>query len=319
MKTGFKWLMERTITRNECLSIVSGGGGVGKTYFIAMVLKLELPSLRVSTPCAKMPLYTAKIIQVIKRGTQFLQKSSFYVLTNEEYTKMMIKSGKESISSLPSKSWKQKMAASLKSVVKPHTQTASEADKHLYTVMCVGVDDVQSLDGKLLGRIIDIGGQPQFLELPRFISGMSVGIVVIDLSQDLTGYPIIYFYGEDCKPVGEGVPSNLTNEQLFRLFLQMIVSQSSGNKDVKVIIVGTHRDVEYKSNESRETKEGKLQQIIASFQLKKNIIYTDETLNNVIFAVNAKTPEDEDRGITRNIMDMIMDDEHAETRDIPLK
>ena len=28
---------------------------------------------------------------------------------------------------------------------------------------------------------------------------------------------------------------------------------------------------------------------------------------------------DEDRGISQNIMDMIMDDEHAETRDIPLK
>ena len=132
-------------------------------HFIAMVLELELPSLRVSTPCAKMPLYTAKIIQVIKRGTQFLQKSSFYVLTNEEYTKMIIKSGKESISSLPSKSWKQKMAASLKTVVKPHTQTASEVDKHLCTVMCVGADDVESLDGKLLGRIIDIGGQPSVL------------------------------------------------------------------------------------------------------------------------------------------------------------
>ena len=148
---------------------------------------------------------------------------------------------------------------------------------------------------------------------------MSFGIVMTDLSQDLTDYPIIYFYGEDGKSVGEAVPSNMTNEQLFRLFLQMIVSQSSGIKDVKVIIVGTHRDVEYKSNESRETKEGKLQEIIASFQLEKNIIYTDETHNNVIFAVNAKTPEDEDRVISRNIMDVIMYEEHAETRCIPLK
>ena len=294
---------------------------MGKTHFIAMVLELELPSLRVSTPCAKIPLYTSKIMRVMKRGTQVLQKSTSYdVLTDERYTKMMIKSGKESTSSLPPKSWKQKMTASAKSVVRPSTRITSEVDKHLFVVMSVGADDVESLDGRLLGRIIDIGGQPQFLELlPRFISGMSVGIVVIDLSQDLTEYPIIYFYGEDGKPVGEGVVSNLTNEQLFRLFLQMIVSQSTVNKDVKVIIVGTHRDVEYQSKESRETKESKLQEIIGSFQLEKYIIYTDETHNNVIFAINAKTPEDADRGICRNIMDVIMDEEYAETRCIPLK
>ena len=321
MKTEFKRLMERTTTRNECLSVVSGGGGVGKTHFIATVLELELPSLRVSTPCAKIPLYTSKIMRVMKRGTQVLPNSTSYdILTDERYTKMMIKSGKESTSSLPSKSWKQKMTASAKSVVRPHTRTTSEVDKHLCVVMSVGADDVESLDGRLLGRIIDIGGQPQFLELlPRFISDMSVGIVVIDLSQDLTEYPIIYFYGEDGKPVGEGVVSNLTNEQLFRLFLQMIVSQLTENKDVKVIIVGTHRDVEYQSKESRGTKERKLQEIIGSFQLEKYIIYTDETHNNVIFAINAKNPEDEDRGICRNIMDVIMDEEYAETRCIPLK
>ena len=84
-----------------------------------MFLELKPPSLRVSTPCAKMPLYTAKIIQVTKTSTQVLQKStSFYVLTDEL---MMIKSGKESTSSLPSKSWKQKMTASAKSVVRPRT------------------------------------------------------------------------------------------------------------------------------------------------------------------------------------------------------
>ena len=30
MKTVFNRLMKRTTTRNECLSVVSGGGGVGK-------------------------------------------------------------------------------------------------------------------------------------------------------------------------------------------------------------------------------------------------------------------------------------------------
>ena len=206
----------------------------------------------------------------------------------------------------------------MKNKVRP--PTFSEVDKNLCTIMCVAAGNVESLDGKILGRIIDIGGQPQFLELlPRFISGMSVGIVVTDLSQDLTDYPIIYFYGEDGKPVGEGVSSNLTNEQLFRLFLQMIVSQSAGNNNVKVIIVGTHKDVEHESKDSRESKEGKLQEMIASFQLEKSVIYTDETHSRVIFAVNAKTPEDEDRAVSRKIMNVIMDEEHAKSVCIPLK
>ena len=180
---------------------------------------------------------------------------------------MMIKSGQQSSSSI---SWRRNLSLSVKNIVRVPNRTVSLVDKHFCRIMYFGVDDVESLHGKVLGRIIDIGGQPQFLELlPRFITGMSTGIVVIDLSQDLTDYPIIYFYGEDGNPVGEGVRSNLTNEHLFRLFLQMIVSQSMSSSNIRVIIVGTHRDVEYESRESRECKEGKLKEIIASFHLER--------------------------------------------------
>ena len=304
--------MQKTTTCEESLTIVSGGVGVGKTHFIAMALELEAPSLQASHPRAEMlSLYTAKNIQITRKSVDDPKESAnFQVLTDEIYTKMMIKSG---LINTSLKEFTSKM-----NKVRPHT--LSEVDKHLCTIMCAAAENVESLDGKILGRIIDIGGQPQFFELlPRFINRMSVGIVIINLSQDLTDYPIVYFYGEDGKPVGEGVPSNLTNEHFFRLFLLMVVSQSSGNKNVKVIIVGTHRDVEYMSNESRESKEGKLQEIIASFQCEKSIIYTDETHSRVIFAVNAKTPTDEDRAISRKIMDVIMDEEHAEYICIPLK
>ena len=103
------------------------------------------------------------------------------------------------------------MLTSVKHKVPP---TLSEVDKHLCIIKSVAAGNVESLDGNILGQIADSDGQPQFLELlPRFIGGMSVGIVMIDLSQDLTDYPIIYFYGEDGKPVGDGVSSNLTNDQ----------------------------------------------------------------------------------------------------------
>ena len=76
--------------------------------------------------------------------------------------------------------------------------------------------------------------------------GISLCIVVIDLSQGLDNHPISYFYGEDGKSVGKGIRSNLTNEQSVRMFLQIIVSQSTEQRNIKVMIVGTHRDVEYK-------------------------------------------------------------------------
>ena len=183
-----------------------------------------------------------------------------------------------------------------------------------------GLEYVETLDGKVLGRIIDIGGQPQLLEiLPRFISGTSLGIVVTDLSQDLAHYPISYFYGEDGRSVGEGVKSNLTNEQIIRVFLQMIVSQSNEHKRVKIMIVGTHRDVEQKSKETRSKKEKKLKNIIATFRLEDNVIYTDETHTKVIFAVNALHPEDQDHAIGRKIMEETLNEKNAECVSIAIK
>ena len=87
--------MQKTITHKENLSLVSGGGGVGKSHFIAAALELETPSLRVSTPCAKMPsLYTAKNHQVTKKGiTDGKESTAFEVLTDKKYTKMMVESG----------------------------------------------------------------------------------------------------------------------------------------------------------------------------------------------------------------------------------
>ena len=104
--------MQKTTTHKESLSLVSGGGGVGKSHFIAAALELEPPSLRVSTPCAKMPsLYTAKNHQVTKKSiTDGKESTAFKVLTDKKYTKKMIESYTSSDTSLSLK----KMFISLK-------------------------------------------------------------------------------------------------------------------------------------------------------------------------------------------------------------
>ena len=95
--------------------------------------------------------------------------------------------------------------------------------------------------------IADCGGQPQFLEMLSKVTWKNVdfAIVVIDLCLSLNAYPTNYYYSEEGKSVGVGVPSPLTNEQVLRLFLRMIASQSQGDRPpVKFAIVGTHRDLE---------------------------------------------------------------------------
>ena len=103
------------------------------------------------------------------------------------------------------------------------------------------------------------------------------------------------------------------------MFLQTIVSQSNEQRNIKVMIVGTHRDIEYKCWESRSNKEQKLKDIITSFGLQKKVIYTDKTLSRLIFAVNALHPKDQDCAIGQNIMDFILNENDAEDVSIPLK
>ena len=310
---GLEKTMQKTVNHLENISLVVGGGGVGKTHLVALSLKLKPPSLRISTACADIPPFVLTNIQV-HQGM-----SSCEVLTEEMYSRMMMKSGKED------KSCSSPDSIQLKSPIPSSKNPSSQ--KHTYRgvdtellVACRNLEDVKSLDKKVLGRIIDIGGQPQLLELlPRFISGISLGVVVTDLSQDLADYPISYFYTDDGKSVGKGIKSSLTNEQIIRVFLQMIASQSTMQKKVKVMIVGTHKDVEHKCKETRKKKEEKLKDIVTTFGLEKNIIYTDKTYTNIIFAVNALNPGEEDHAIGRKIMEETINETHAQVISIPLK
>ena len=303
--------MRKTVDHLENISLIVGGGGVGKTHLVALSLKLEPPSLRISTPCADIPPFVLMNIQV-HQGVV-----SYEVLTEKMYSTMMMKSGKEDKSCLSPDSVQTKSPIPSSKNPSSKKYMYSEVDMQL---MAADLKDVKSLDNKVLGRIIDIGGQPQLLELlPRFINGISLGVVVTDLSQDLADYPISYFYGDDGKSVGKGIKSSLTNEQIIRVFLQMIVSQSTKQRKIKVMIVGTHKDVEYKSIETREKKEKRLKDIVTTFGLEKNIIYTDETHANIIFAVNALHPKEEDHVIGQKIMEETMSEKNAQIISIPIK
>ena len=116
----------------------------------------------------------------------------------------------------------------------------------------------------MTGYIIDSGGQIEFLEvLPAFLQHTSVCLFVTKLSEKLSECPKIEYY-EAGKPVGEP-----TLCQMLMCCVQTIQTQSidlgsgtnkgtkqdgSTNKGSKLVMVGTHRDLQGQCSESTEEK-----------------------------------------------------------------
>lgn len=153
----------------------------------------------------------------------------------------------------------------------------------------------------------------------RFIENLSLGILVNDLSLRLDDYPLTYYYNAHGKSVGEGVRSLLTNEQVIRLCLRMIASQRQGSRQVRLVFVGTHRDLEDKCTQSRKEKNRRLKEMVESFGLEDCVIYRNRQFEELIFAVNAKYPEAVDRQTIGDLRELMMDESAAnDSSQLPL-
>ena len=291
-------------------SVILGFAGAGKTHTLALLLHNQPPSKRVSTPCFKPPVRSIGL----RRFKKSPSSESYTEISRKEYSQRMMRSGKDALSKIV------KPVEVTLHERKDLGQNVSREVKGNLLRDSLLAENVEPLIDEVVAEITDSGGQPQFLEiLPRFINGLNVAIVVTNLSERLDECPTSYFYGKDGELVGEGEPSKITNEQMLRQFLQMVVSQCSGSRQIKFIIVGTHRDLEDKCNETREEKERKLLNMVRSFDLSDNVVYADHKGEKLIFAVNAKDPSEADYEMGRKVMELVMDEDGAETINIPLK
>ena len=206
--------------------------------------------MHVSTSCAETPMRAMGLRRFKEDGVSSKVYSEF---DSKTYSQMMMKSGKDILSSVVQKKgimgkWKK----IIKKKKKVSDLTEIVEDGLIDTLSTPLADSVKPLIDEFMVEMIDSGGQPQFLEiLPRFISGIDLAIVVTNLSESLDQYPISYFYGKDGKSVGEGEPSKLTNELMLRQFLQMVVSYTQEKRQILFIIVGTHRDLEHTCKKTR--------------------------------------------------------------------
>ena len=311
------------MTMKRKMAVILGFAGSGKSHTLALLLGKKLSSKRVSTSCAETPIRAIGL----RRFKEDVPSKVYSELDPKTYSQMMMKSGKDVLCSVDMTAkdvQKKGITVKLKKIIKKKKKVSDLTqiieDGLIDTLSTPLADFVKPLIDEFVVEMIDSGGQPQFLEiLPRFIGGLDLAIVVTNLSERLDQCPISYFYGKDGKPVGKGVPSKLTNEQMLRQFLQMVVSYTKEKRQIRFIFVGTHRDLEHKCRETREDRERALSEMVRSLGLRDNAIYSDHEGKKLIFAINAKDPEEDDYRMGQKIMEVVMDDDGAEIITIPVK
>ena len=185
---------------------------------------------------------------------------------------------------------------------------------------CPETEDPISYIHKLL--ISDCGGQPQFHEvLPIFLKKMSMIIFVFKLSEDLSSRPMIEYYEED-KFLGTPYESDHTTEQLIQQGLRSLhthrSSKDKGGDAPKIVVLGTHEDQEHKCDESRETKNRKLRDMLLP-TFKKEIIYYEPGTGQILFPMNAKTPGRKEEDMAQAIRSKFSRENRSDKRQLPLQ
>ena len=171
-------------------------------------------------------------------------------------------------------------------------------------------------------EMIDCGGLPQFHDiLPVFLRHLDFYVFVFRLCDQLDSQPLVEFY-VDGKPVGVPIESSQTMEQLLQHCARSIhtYGSTSGSEGgyPKIMVLGTHADLEWKSEESREQKNKKILSLLLP-NLEEQIIYHDVPSKQVVFPLNTLNPGREEERNIKKIRDILFRSSSVPPVDIPLR
>ena len=142
---------------------------------------------------------------------------------------------------------------------------------------------------------LDSGGQPQFHEVvAAFSHNVSLVLVFIKLNEHLDALCTNAFTDEEGKWFTERCPSLLTNEQMVVQFVHTMMCKpvaGSEGMHTRFMVIGTHRDLMHECEETLAQKNKRLKELLLPV-LKENVIKNG---NDIIFAVNAKNPDENDK------------------------
>ena len=157
-------------------------------------------------------------------------------------------------------------------------------------------------------HFIDSGGQPQFHEvLPAFIRNTTATVFVMKLSERLDEHPTIEYYDDNGELCGKPYRYALRNDQMLQHCIRTVRSQPSTRegKCSKVVLVGTHRDLECLCSESRAEKNHKLIDMLKPV-LQDQLVYY-RPFSEVIFPLNAKNADEQDHEVCALIRKQVED------------
>ena len=175
-------------------------------------------------------------------------------------------------------------------------------------------------------RLLDSGGQPQFHEVVSIVLPAVTAIVsVFKLSESLGVHGEVVFY-KDGVQANDPYKSYLTNEQVIRHDLLAIhsVASHSGTEEIpSLAFVGTFLDQQNACpEETPDQKDEKIQSMITEIlpeQMQQSVISNSESLRQVTFRVNTRTPSDEDYETAGRLKRALMSRSQVKSRNLPLK
>ena len=164
----------------------------------------------------------------------------------------------------------------------------------------------------------DSGGQPQFHEVvAAFSHNVSLVLVFIKLNERLDALCTNAFTDEEGKWFTEQCPSLLTNEQMVVQFVHTMMCKpvaGSEGMHTRFMVVGTHRDLMHECEETLTEKNERLASLLLP-ALEENLIMNGD---DIIFAVNAKNPDENDEKCFDLIREKVADLSRALDVDTPI-
>ena len=174
--------------------------------------------------------------------------------------------------------------------------TIDQAKAKLIQLVQSGTASHRLMDMELI-YLIDTGGQQSFWDLiPIFARDTSATLFVHRLCDTLDEYPLnnLFHVGEQ---VGLSQRATLTTAQAFKTMLQSLHQEEEARQErrqSKIITIGTHRDLAGDCTETLEEKNKKFSAIVPD-HLQSHVVYRNEGLKEIVFPLNTKAPEEEDK------------------------